>query len=243
MFLSNSTLGEVVKSQVEFKLNTYMGAVASLILVQIIGLLFSMNGTGSSGTSINNISIHVSIVSLDIVYIFVALWAFVIGNMITIKTNWHSDFSFVGTRLSSSLANIIVLCMISVFAGVTTFLSNYVLRVILLLFGKVDYVKSSSIFDDPLNSILNIGVMIAFILMISAIGYFRGILVQNNKIFTFLLPVLLITILVTKSGQKLFQYVFIGNESILILIVKLVCISIVFFALSILCSNRLEVRS
>ena len=48
----------------------------------------------------------------------------------------------------------------SVFAGVTTFLSNYILRIVLLLFSNVDYVKSASILDDPIGSIVNIGLMI-----------------------------------------------------------------------------------
>ncbi|MFJ7973118.1 hypothetical protein [Psychrobacillus sp. NPDC096389] len=241
MFLSNSKLGEVVKSQVKFKLNAYMGTIVTLIFVQLLGLLFSMNGTGTRGVNIDMSTVYVSVVSYDIIFIFVALWAFVIGNSITTKAN--DDFSFVTTRLSSNLANIIFLCLISVFAGVTIVLSNYLLRIILLLFGDQNYMENPSIFDASLNSIISMVIMIILILIVSAVGYLRGILVQHNKIFSILLPFLIFVLLVTKSGQSVIQYIFIENTSMVVLVVKLICLSGVVFIFAILCSNRLGVRS
>lgn len=240
MFLSNSKLGEVVKSQVKFKLNAYMGTIVTLIFVQLLGLLFSMDGTGTRGVNIDMSTVYVSVVSYDIIFIFVALWAFVIGNSITTRAN--DDFSFVTTRLSSNLANIIFLCLMSVFAGVTIVLSNYLLRIILLLFGESDYMKSPSILDDSINSILSMAVMIVLILIVSAVGYLRGILVQHNKIFSILLPFLIFVLLVTKFGQSAIQYIFIENTSMFFLVVKLICLSSVVFILAILGSNRLGVR-
>lgn len=241
MFLSNSTFGEVVKAQVKFKLNAFMGTIVSLIFVQLVGLLLSMNGTGSRGTSINNISIYISVVSYDIVFLIVILWAFVVGNSMTTKV--YDDFSFVASRLSSNLANIIVLCLISVFAGITVVLSNYLLRIIVLLFDDYDYMKSPGILDNPLSSVSNMAVMMVLVLTVSAVGYLRGILVQHNKIFIYLFPVLIIAMLVTKFGQSILQYIFIESTSLFVLMVKLICLSIILFAFSILSSNRLEVRS
>lgn len=241
MFLSNSKLGEVVKSQVKFKLNAYMGTIVTLIFVQLLGLLFSMDGTGTRGVNIDMSTVYVSVVSYDIIFIFVALWAFVIGNSITTRAN--DDFSFVTTRLSSNLANIIFLCLMSVFAGVTIVLSNYLLRIILLLFGNQDYMENPSILGASLNSIISMVVMIILILIVSAVGYLRGILVQHNKIFSILLPFLIFVLLVTKSGQSAIQYIFIENTSMVVLVVKLICLSGVVFIFAILGSNRLGVRS
>lgn len=240
MFLSNSTFGEVIKAQVKFKLNAFMGTIVSLIFVQLVGLLLSMNGTGMRGTSINNISINITMVSSDIVVIFVILWAFVVGNMMTTKAN--DDLSFVASRLSSNLANIIVLCLMSLFAGITIVLSNYLLRIIVLL-GDYNYMKSPGISDNPLNSVSSMAVMMVLILLVSAVGYLRGILVQYNKIFIYLFPVLIIAMLVTKFGQSILQYIFIESTSLFVLMVKLICLSIILFAFSIISSNRLEVRS
>lgn len=242
MFLSNSTLGEIVRTQVKFKVSAYSGAVVSLIFVQLLGLLFSMNGFSTLGTNVNNTNVRIITITPDTVFTFVAIWALFVGKLITTKAYRYDDFSYVTSRLSSNLANISVLCLMSIFAGVTAFLSNYLLRVVLLLFGDVDYVKSANILENPLGSIVTIGVMVALLITISAGGYLWGMLVEIHKAFTFLLLFLIIMMFATKTGQTILQYVFIENESIVILAVKLIGVSIVFFTLAILCSNRLEVR-
>ncbi|WP_151701373.1 hypothetical protein [Psychrobacillus glaciei] len=243
MFLSNSKLGDVVKTQVKFKLNAYMGAVVSFIFIQLLGLLLSINGSSSMGTSINNISIKVSVISYDIVFIFVVIWALFVGNLITTKAYRYDDFSFVTTRLSNNLANIVVLCLLSVFAGVTTFLSTYLLRIIVLLFSNLDYDKGPGLLENPISSLINVAVMIFVILTISAAGYLWGVLVQITKIFMILLPLLIVAMLATQFGQTFIQYIFIGNISMLVLMIKLICVSVLLFGVAILSSNRLEVRS
>ena len=241
MFLSNSTLKEVVKAQVKFKMNAYSGAILSLILIQLVGLFLSINGSGSSASGINNTSIQIFWLSNDIIFAFVAVWALFVGYLITTKAYRYDDFSFVATRLSSNLANIIILSMMSIFAAVTTFLSNYLLRVILLLFGSVDYMKSPGILDDPFSSILNIITMMLLILTIAAGGYLGGMLVQNSKVFIFFLPVFILAIPITKFGQTVIQYIFV-NDSMFILIVKIIFLPFILFALGIVSSNRLGVR-
>ncbi|WP_144511405.1 hypothetical protein [Bacillus sp. FJAT-22090] len=242
MFLSNNTLGEIVRTQVKFKMSAYSGAIVSLIFVQLLGLLFSMNGFSTMSTGVNNATVHIITITSDTVFAFVAIWALFVGKLMTTKAYRYDDFSYVASRLSSNLANISVLCLMSIFAGVTAFLSNYLLRVVLLLFGESDYVKSSNVLENPLGSIVTIGVMIVLLIVISAGGYLWGMLVEIHKAFTFLLLLLIVIMLATKTGQTILQYVFMENESIVILAIKFIGISIVFFTLAILCSNRLEVR-
>lgn len=242
MFLSNNTLGKVVKAQVGFKMNAYMSSILSLILIQLVALFFSKDGSNSMETSMNNSSIQVNMVTNDLVFFLVIIWALIVGYLITTKAYRYDDFSFVTTRLSSNLANIIVLCLMSLFAGITTFLSNYLLRIILFLFGELDYLRSSGILDDPLSSILTIIVIIFLVLTIAAGGYLAGILIQNNKVFMILIPIFIVSIPLTKFGKMAIQYSF-GNEYLLLtLIVKLISITVIFFALAVVSSNRLEVR-
>ena len=242
MFLSNSSLIDVVKTQVKYKLNAFIGALISLIFLQLLGLYFSLNATSSMGSNINNASININIISVDPVIMLVVFWAFFVGNLMTTKAYRYDDFSFVSTRLSSNLANIIVLFMMSVFAGVTTLLSSFLLRVILLLFGKLDYVKTSGLLDDPLNSLVTIVVITILILTAAAGAYLVGMLVQISRVFILVLPVLILSLLITKSGQSILHYVFLDNNTNLILIVKLICVALIFFGLAALSSNRLEVR-
>jgi len=242
MFLSNRTLGEVVKVQVKFKLNAYMSAFMGLIIVQILGIFISLDGTNSMGSGWNNISVNVSLVSNDLIFLFVAIWAFFVGHLMTTKAYLYDDFSFVTTRLSSNLANIIVLFLMSLFAGATSILTNYVGRVILLLFDKVDYMRSPGLLDDPLSSILNFIVVTLLILTIASSGYLVGMLTQKNKLLLLFLPVIVIGLLMADLWPTVLQFLFYENVSMWVFLVKLLIITITCFALAIVSSNRLEVR-
>ncbi|MDI2585653.1 hypothetical protein OR571_00425 [Psychrobacillus sp. NEAU-3TGS] len=242
MFLSNSTLGEVVWTQVKFKVNAYLGTLVSLIVVQILGLILSMNGTSSMSTNFNNTDFQIVWITADTVIIFVSIWALFLGNVITTKGYRNTNFSFVTNGISNNLSNIIVLIIMSVFAGVTTFLSHYILRLVVPLFNDVGYVKSGSIIDDPLSSIASMGLMVGLILMISAGGYLWGTLVYIHRAYMFLLIVLIITLPTTKTGQMILQFIFADNGSLFVLNVKFVCVAIIFFVLAMLSSYRLEVR-
>lgn len=242
MFLSNRTLGEVVKVQVKFKLNSYMSAFMGLIIVQILGLLFSINGTSSMGSSLYNVWVNVSLISNDLIFIFVVIWAFFVGHLMTTKAYLYDDFSFVATRLSSNLANIIVLFLMSLFAGATSILTNYVGRVILLLFDKVDYMRSPGLLDDPLSSILNFMVVTVLILTVASSGYLVGMLTQKNKLLLLLLPVIVIGLMMAELWPTVLSFLFYENVSMWVLLVKLLVLTITCFALAIFFSNRLEVR-
>lgn len=242
MFLSNRTLGEVVKVQVKFKLNSYMSAFMGLIIVQILGLLFSINGTSSMGSSLYNVWVNVSLISNDLIFIFVVILAFFVGHLMTTKAYLYDDFSFVATRLSSNLANIIVLFLMSLFAGATSILTNYVGRVILLLFDKVDYMRSPGLLDDPLSSILNFMVVTVLILTVASSGYLVGMLTQKNKLLLLLLPVIVIGLMMAELWPTVLSFLFYENVSIWVLLVKLLVLTITCFALAIFFSNRLEVR-
>lgn len=242
MFLSNRTLGEVVKVQVKFKLNSYMSAFMGLIIVQILGLLFSINGTSSMGSSLYNVWVNVSLISNDLIFIFVVIWAFFVGHLMTTKAYLYDDFSFVATRLSSNLANIIVLFLMSLFAGATSILTNYVGRFILLLFDKVDYMRSPGLLDDPLSSILNFMVVTVLILTVASSGYLVGMLTQKNKLLLLLLPVIVIGLMMAELWPTVLSFLFYENVSMWVLLVKLLVLTITCFALAIFFSNRLEVR-
>ena len=114
----------------KFKINAYNGLIYSLIILQVLGILLG-GVAGSSGTSIDNTTISLNTSTIDISFIFVSLLAISVGNLITTKAYRYDDFSFVATRLSSNIANCIVLFIFSCFAGVTTYFSGYVMRLIL----------------------------------------------------------------------------------------------------------------
>ncbi|QUG43167.1 hypothetical protein KD050_08020 [Psychrobacillus sp. INOP01] len=242
MFLSNSSLAGVVLSQVKFKINAYSGLIYSLIILQLMGILFA-SGASSSGTSINSISINLNISSIDPSFLFVSLLAISVGNLITTKAYRYDDFSFVATRLSSNLANIIVLLIFSCFAGLTTFLSGYIMRIILTIYSSSEFVGSTGIIEDPIRSLLTILAMITLFWMFSSLGYLVGMLFQKHKLLFFGVLAIFIMLLVSKTWIKILEFIFVENGSLLIFTIKIISITIIFIAASIAISHRLEVRS
>ena len=241
MFLSNSSLTSVVLSQVKFKLKAYNGLIYSLIILQLLGILFATGGS-SSGTSISNISISLNTSSIDSGFIFVSLLAISVGNLITTRAYRYDDFSFVATRLSSSIANSIVLLIFSCFAGVTTFFSGYLMRIFLTFNSENEIVGGSTILNDPINSLLTILAMIIVLWMFSSIGYIAGTLFQMHKLLFFGALVIIFMLLMTKTWIRISGAIFVENGSLLILALKIFGITILLFATSTAISNRLGVR-
>lgn len=242
MFLSNSSLVSVVKAQVKFKLNAYNGLIYSLIILQLLGILFA-GEAGGSGTSFNNTSISINISSIDIGFLFVSLLAISVGNLITTKAYRYDDFSFVATRLSSNIANCIVLLIFSCFAGVTTFLSGYLMRIFLTFNSNNEFVEGSTILENPINSLLTILAMITLLWMFSSIGYIAGTLFQKHKLLFFGAIVIIVMLLMTGIWFRISESIFVENGSLLILVMKIFVITILLFATSTAISNRLEVRT
>ena len=75
MFLINSNMWSVVKSQVSFKLQVSLSAVVSLVIIQILALILSSMGTGMS----SNGDLHIYTYSLDLVLIFMVVWSIIVG--------------------------------------------------------------------------------------------------------------------------------------------------------------------
>ncbi|SDN80431.1 hypothetical protein SAMN05518871_107248 [Psychrobacillus sp. OK028] len=242
MFLSNSSLFSVVKAQVKFKINAYNGLIYSLIILQVLGILLGGNA-GSSGTSINSTTISLNTSTNDVSFILVSLLAISVGNLLTTKAYRYDDFSFVATRLSSNIANFIVLFIFSCFAGVTTYFSGYVMRLILHFKSTSEFVDSSSIFNNPSSFLLTIVAIITMLWLFSSIGYIAGILFQMHKLFFFGAVVIVVMLLMTGTWIRISESIFVENGSLLILIMKVIIITILLLATSTAISNRLGVRT
>lgn len=139
MSLSKPNLASVVKKQYVHKLKANIGVFTSLLAVQILAILFSRNGVGSSGSGMNDFSINVQFYSADMVLVFTFIWAFITSLLLTTKVNRYPDFSFVTNRLSSNLANIYFLVTASFIAGTGAMLSGYVVKMSIHYFSGIIY--------------------------------------------------------------------------------------------------------
>lgn len=247
MYLTEVKFADVVMNQFKYKVKAYIGIFSSLLIVQVIGLLMSLNGSSSLGTSGNAFSLSLNNYTGNIVIIFTMLWGFISAITITTKAYRNDDFTFISNRLSSNLANIFFLILASLIGGITALLSGYLLKVIMFFFVDEGFVILTNI--NITDIILGIFVTSLYMILLSSFGYFIGIVVQLSKWFKVLLPILFFSylFLTANTSEETTLIVEIGEfyfneDSLFIFFLKILITSILLFCFSIGLSNRMEVR-
>ena len=247
MYLAEVSSWEIVKKQYRYKLRSYFGVFSSLVVIQILASFFSLNGTGMSGGSSGTFSYNVYYYSGDLILAFVMIWGFITAIIITTKAYRYDDYSFVTNRKISHFSNILFLMSASLFAGITVFLSSHLYRLLAVYVKHVDGIMMNQL---TITQILKgVSATVLYIFLFVSIGYFVGMLIQVNRLFSFLIPVGFIGFLIMDglhNDPTLLQTIalFFGSEALLtLLFVKTIAVSALFYVLAILISNRMEVRS
>lgn len=245
MSLKTTSLKETVKNQYLFKLKAYIDSFSSLVGIQVLAILFSLGGVGSSSMGGAEISVNVKQYSSDMIFIFTMIWSLVNAITITTRPYRNQDFSFVSNRLSSSLSNILFLATTSGLGAVTCTLSGNLVEIIAYLLSEQ---QVYSLTGGVTHFILGILISFFYLLLFSAIGYLVGSLVQVSKLFVIIIPVLFIGLLIVEASStyepflsNLFQF-FAMESSIAIFIVKTIFAIGILFSVAINILNRLEVR-
>ena len=245
MSLKTINLAETVKKQFVFKLKANIDVFSSLVGIQLLAILFSLDGVGSMGMGGTNLSVDVKYYSADLVIVFTMLWSFVTAITITTKPYRNHDFTFVSNRLSSSLSNILFLLTASFIGSITALLSGNLVKLLVSILFKQELFH---FYTGSLEFVLGIGVSIIYVFFLSSIGYLIGTLVQVSKGFIILIPVLFLgTIFLAASMHKeplliqIFQF-YVFESSLLLFILKTLLTTVLFFIAAISLLNRMEVR-
>lgn len=247
MSLVKIGFSDLVKKQYLFKLRAYSGIFSTLIVLQALGIFFSIIGGSSSGTWSTNIEITVSYKSAEQVIVFTLIWIFISAILITTKAYREDDFTFVTNRKSNNLANGLILLTASLIGGITAYLSGFLIKVIMRFFNY-NYIAVSGLPPTWLELISGIVALVLILLLVSVVGYLAGNVIQMNRIFTVILPVLVIGFLALvnnvgngRLGVEIFSFYF-AESSILLFMVKTIVTTVLLFIFSLLVSNRQEVR-
>lgn len=247
--LNKVTFDQVVKKQFLYKLSAYSGVYISLIILQVIAVLFSLNGVGNSSGGSELISLNIHYYSANLIFIFTMLWVFIVSFIITSKSYRDEDFSFVTNRLSSDFSNVFFVVLASIIGTITALLSKYLLQVIVLFLPKFD-----SFYQSPVTMItgkfLILGTLTAFfyLLLCGAAGYFVGTLVRVSNIFKILIPVLFIGYLFfgafisEVTGLANIVEFFYLESSFTVFVLKVLITVFVLFGPAVIIFNRKEVR-
>ena len=246
MSFHETNLLSVTKKQFIYKLQANLGILISLMIIQLLALLLSTAGVSSMSVGTNLTIINLKIISGDIIIVFTLIWAFIVGYN-TAGNAYRLDYHFVTNRLSSNLASGCFLLLTSLLAGITATFCGVLLRV--LLYFWRDLLTTKGLSMAPALLMKGSYVTVLYACLLSALGYFYGMLAQRNKALTVLIPVLFFGSLFaaakdTRAAQLFRQeLVFYFSESSLALFtLKIVLTVALLFITIILFTNRLEVR-
>lgn len=244
MSLSKVSVGDIVKKQYLYKLKANVWVFNSLILLQVMAILFSLGGTGSSGRYSEGFSFQIDYYSADLMIYFTILWAFIIS--VQIISNKENEFMYIMNKSSNSLSDALFLLTTSIIGGITATLSGLLLKVIVYFF--FDSSEIIMLMSGPKYFMIGMVATILLIGLSSALGYIVGMLVKLNKIFVFLLPILFIGLLFIAEnyGDKnfmvmLFNYYFKETDFIIFIVKSIITSALLFFG-AFLISHRSEVR-
>ncbi|MDR7074363.1 hypothetical protein [Fictibacillus barbaricus] len=246
MYLAEVNAWDIVKKQYQYKLQSYMGVFTSLIVIQIIAILFSFNGTGMSGGGSSTFSYSLNYYSGSMILIFTMIWGLITAIIITSKAYRYDDYSFITNRGTTHTSNLLFLLSASIFAGITVLLCTHFIQVLYIY-----SVNSESVMFEQLTIIQNlkgISGTILYIFFFTSIGYFIGSLIQISRLFIFVLPVLFFGAVIADGlgkEQSMIPHVikFFGNESSFgLFILKILAASALMYGFAIIISKKLEVR-
>lgn len=249
MYLIETNLFEATKKQYNFKLKVYIDLLFNLILVQIIGILFSLGGTSSSATSNNIFSFKITNYSNTIIFIFTIIVLFCYGIVIQTENYKKINKIIIENSYSSSFSDIAFILTLCIFAGITTFFSGIFLRVLFYFIKSSENIVNEGFFTSPQILFISIISIFFYAVLISSFGYFAGALIQIHKTFAIVLTAICIGIIFLRQTNPVISnitagiYNFYCNEtSLLIFTIKIIITSLIFFSAAVIVRTKLEVE-
>ncbi|GAB6171503.1 hypothetical protein JCM15765_09810 [Paradesulfitobacterium aromaticivorans] len=243
MSLNEINLRSLTLKQYLFKLKGYSGLVYGLIITQIVALLFSLGPNGSVGSGTDGLSVSVKTYSANIIIFFSFAWIIVIAGSLTTKQYKDMEFSLVANRISSNLSNIGFLITCAVWAGISSTLMGVLQRMIMYFTLDRAMFMRDGFLTVPADLLLGAFVTSLYLILLAASGYLIRVIIEVHKVFVILIPAVLIGLLRSYTDSLIAIFNFFTSEHLLLFFtLKILSASIILFGMSILLSNRMEVR-
>lgn len=241
MSLTSASLSNIVLTQFRYKMKAYIGVFLALILVQVLGIFLATLGTSFGSISNNLYSIYFEGYSSSAVIILTFIWAFMNAILITTKAYREDDFTFVSTRISYNLANMLFLITISGIGAITALLSNGIIRLFVYFTADVDVFLVLN--SEVGISYYGVGLISTFlyVLLFAIAGYVIGMMIQISRLFLLLIPAIFITFTYLERLEMIVGFYFL-EQSFLVFVVKVITTILIGSAFILVLSNRLEVR-
>lgn len=238
-------LKNIVKIQFQYKMRAHMSMLSTLMLYQIIfialGILLSSTSFGSGNETV---SFTINEYSANNVIGVTMIWSFIAGVILTKKSSKEIMNTLVVSKQSNHLANGLFILLISVFAGITAFLSHFIIASGVSLIRGVEFLTSQGglLFNEVFSGMI---ITLLYILLISVIGYMLGAFAQVNKGIT--IVVIVLCLFGGSISKVMHVYSKIGSfyyleTNIILFTVKILITTVVLFIVAMSVGKRLEAR-
>ncbi|WP_416149857.1 hypothetical protein ACM26V_02335 [Salipaludibacillus sp. HK11] len=237
-------LTSILMKQVTFKIRSYSGMIWTLMVMQLLGSL--MAGPSGGGGSIGSISYSFTSYNANSIIVLTMLWILVSSIIMTTKAYQRDDYTFVTTRKTSHFSNGLILLLASFFGALTAMLSSHVIRVIYLIRAEEGLITIASY--SVMDWLVGFSVTLLYLILLGAVGYTIGMLFQIHVYFRVALVILVFSFFflggIINVGliESLVQF-YIMEPSFLLFTSKIIITTGMLFILTILITDRLEVRS
>jgi len=242
MSLTKNNLLPIVKKQYLYKLQSCSKFFLVMVIVQIIGILFSIsNMISRSYTSDGILTFALMENTTTQIFIFTIICAFGGAIVINLKEAKNIDFTFVSNRISSNLSSIAFLITYALFGAITFPLSACFIRVVKYFLIGNENIFNRGFVITPAELLCSSGTTFLYILFFTSITYFSIILLEKSKAFIIVFITLPVLLPRTEYFSNMIKSY--GSEhNFLIFAIKVLVTSIIFFLASIIISNNMEVR-
>lgn len=238
----------ILKTQIAYKLRVHAGLFTGLFIFQlffiVIGILFFRDSTGMTVANMNlSIIVHNASNVIGVTF----FWAFITGLIIANAPSKELMQVFVVDNKTNHIANGVIMLIMSIIAGVTAFLANYLVYVGVVLLNGMENITLVEILSVR-EIMLGICVTTLYVLFILTTAYLIRTLVRLSwliLIFFILLivPTFIFGLFISYTSLPPTLAVFYFKESSVILFsVKILLTSTVFIGLAMVVSNRQEAR-
>lgn len=231
-----------VKNQFFYKVNAHHSMFGTMFIMQIIAFIFSFGGQ-SMGVGTDNLSLHLSISSGDIIITFTFIWAFIMAIMLTNRPMKSMMLTFVSNKRINHLSNFLFLVFLSIVGGLTSYLLGFLTKSISFL---LNYPENIILVERVTMNEVILGMIVTtlYMFLIAIVGYLIGEVIYLHKIFIVIIPVAIIGLFMIGFHQMIapiFTF-FAGESNFFIFTAKVVFVAPILFLIAFILDRHVEVR-
>ena len=245
MSINEISLIDVVKKQLKLKFLSHHSIWLSLVGIQLFGILLSAVATSSGSSSSGDVYTTSHVYSSSFLLIMTYIWIVSASVYLALESSNRIDYTFVTTRVSQFVSNIIFLIFIAAIGAFTAYFASSLIPLVQRLFVNGIILNMSFTFVEH---IMNITGTFGYLLLFASLTYLVVVLFQFNRFIPlgFLVLYGLVNLLLAKIGANsliipLYNF-YEGESSLSLFMLKAIGLSTILLAIAWFVNRSKEVR-